>query len=68
MSRVKRGRVHEFDPDVGLGIVRGDDGENYRFHCIEIVDGTRDISVDTEIWFVVRHRFGVSEAAGLVRR
>ncbi len=60
-----RGRVTDFERDVGLGVVRGSDGVDYRFHCVEIADGTRDIARDADVCFVVRVRFGRHEAGRL---
>ena len=60
-----RGRVTGFDREVGLGVVRGSDGADYAFHCIEIADGTRDIALDAEVCFVVLERFGRREAGRL---
>ncbi len=65
MSRTLRGRVHHFDRDRGLGVVRTADGVDYRFHCIEIADGSRDVATGTAVFFVVRDRFGRREAARL---
>ena len=39
------GRV-DFDA-AGLGVVRGDDGTAYPFHCTQIADGSRTIAVGT---------------------
>lgn len=66
MSRIGRGRVSGFDRDVGLGVVRGADGADYRFHCVEIADGSRDIAAGTDVCFRLRDRFGRCEAAHLV--
>ena len=35
------GTVIEFDEPRGLGVIEGDDGERYPFHCTRIADGTR---------------------------
>jgi hypothetical protein len=38
-------------------------GQEYLFHCAEIVDGTRDINIGESVSFVVAHRFGHVEAS-----
>jgi hypothetical protein len=38
-------------------------GQEYLFHCAEIVDGTRDINIGESVSFVVAHRFGNVEAS-----
>lgn len=48
-----RGRVVAFDEHVGLGEVAGEDGRRYPFHCTQIADGTRTISVDRAVTFEV---------------
>jgi cold shock CspA family protein len=60
-----RGVVTAFDPAVGLGTVRTDVGEEHRFHCVEIADGTRHIDVGTAVEFEVRAKLGEREAACL---
>jgi len=45
--------VTEFDDAVGLGVVTGEDGETYPFHCTAIADGTRTIAVGTNVTFEV---------------
>ncbi len=57
-----RGSVSEFDDAKGLGTVRGDDGTEYQFHCIEIADGTRTIVVGQSVWFQTLARFGRLQA------
>ena len=53
MSR-RRGRVVEFDEQVGLGLVEpSGGGAHLRFHCTQIADGSRSIPVGTEVSFVV---------------
>ncbi len=48
----RTGIVEAFDHDVGLGVVR--DGDRaYPFHCTQIADGSRDITVGTHVTFVV---------------
>jgi cold shock protein len=47
-----RGRVVEFDDAKGHGTVEGDDGRFF-FHCTAIADGSRTISVGTEVDYEV---------------
>jgi cold shock CspA family protein len=59
-----RGRVSEFDPERGTGLIEGDDGARLAFHCTQITDGTRDIAVGTEVRYdVVPGSLGAWEAA-----
>ena len=60
-----RGEVTDFDDHVGLGTVRGEDGVDYRFHCVEIADGSRSIAVGAEVGFDVLPKFGRYEAANI---
>lgn len=66
MSEAERrtGTVTDFDDHVGLGHI-DHAGEQLLFHCVEIVDGTRAISVGTSVSFVVVTRFGVREASAI---
>ena len=59
-----KGTVADFDPHVGLGTVRGDDGRELLFHCTQLLDGTRTIEVGALVRFeiVAGHR-GKWEAA-----
>lgn len=61
--RVLTGVVSEFDESKGLGAVTGSDGRTYRFHCLEIADGTRTIDVDQRVTFQLLPRFGELQAA-----
>lgn len=56
------GHVVAFDAAVGLGTVRGADGSEYLFHCVEIADGTRDIAVGAPVTFVPTPKRGRIEA------
>ena len=58
-----RGVVANFDALVGLGVVRGDDGLEFPFHCVAIADGTRTIDPGTVVCFETTQRFGRLEAA-----
>ena len=61
-----RGRVTEFDPERGTGLIIGDDGARLPFHCTQIADGTRDIAVDTAVRYdVVPGSLGAWEAAAV---
>lgn len=67
MSAFRRrvGIVVEFDDASGLGRIRS--GEDlYRFHCVEIADGTRTISVGAEVEFGVEPRMGSYEATNIL--
>ncbi len=59
------GVVTEFDAAAGLGTIRTDDGTEYRFHCVEIADGTRRIEVGTDVTFELLGKFGRYEAAAI---
>lgn len=59
------GRVAAFDSAVGLGEIESPAGDRYRFHCIEIADGTRDIELDVEVRFDLLYKFGRAEAANI---
>ena len=47
------GTVIEFDEPRGLGVIEGDDGERYPFHCTRIADGTRTIPTGARVEFSV---------------
>jgi cold shock CspA family protein len=49
----KIGVVTEFDERRGLGVVRGDDGTSYGFHCTALADGTRTVDLGTNVVFCV---------------
>jgi CspA family cold shock protein len=57
--------VTVFDDAAGLGVVTGDDGVEYPFHCIEIADGSRTIAVGTVVQFDLLAKFGRREAASI---
>lgn len=52
--RVLAGSVTEFDDPRGIGVVTGDDGTTYPFHCTAIADGSRRIDVGVAVTFVAR--------------
>jgi cold shock CspA family protein len=60
------GEVETFDKEVGLGEVRSKDGRQFPFHCTQIADGTRDITIGAKVAFRVAagHR-GTWEARSL---
>ncbi len=62
MSETRHGTVESFDRDRGLGYIAVGD-EKLIFHCVEIVDGSRDIAVNTPVSFLVVTRFDVREAS-----
>jgi cold shock CspA family protein len=62
------GTVVRFDVQSGLGEVAGADGTGYRFHCIEIADGSRDIAVGTGVDFTLLPKLGRYEAADIRTR
>jgi len=67
-ARILTGHVAEFDGAVGLGVVGGDDGGRYPFHCVEIADGSRNIDVDMPVAFLLLTKLGRSEAAAVTVR
>lgn len=60
------GVVESFDSHRGLGYITAG-GEQYLFHCAEIVDGTREIVIGAQVRFVVAHRFGNQEASEIAK-
>lgn len=65
----RSGSVTSFDAHRGLGVIAGDDGRDYAFHCTAIADGTRSIAEGTEVRFdVVAGRLGQWEAGEIVER
>jgi cold shock CspA family protein len=63
-----RGTVAEFDDHKGFGVIAGDDGRSYFFHCTQIADGTRTIDAGTAVWFEPWPRLGRIEAAAVSPR
>lgn len=60
------GRVESFDPAVGLGIVAGEDGRRYSFHCTRIADGSRAVDVGANVEFdVIAGHLGQWEATAI---
>ena len=60
-----RGTVTEFSEHLGLGTVTGADGRPYRFHVVEIADGTRTIDVGRSVTFRPLAKFGTFEAGDI---
>ena len=56
------GQVIEFEGAKGLGTVRGENGVDYRFHVIEIIDGTRSIELGQRVSFQPLPKFGRFQA------
>jgi len=48
------GQVASFDPDIGIGRVAADTGDEWMFHCTTIAGGSRTIGVGTIVAFDVR--------------
>lgn len=57
-----RGVVSEFDAGLGLGTIEDSDGNAYPFHCLAIVDGSREIEVGLDVGFEVLPKLGRYEA------
>jgi cold shock CspA family protein len=60
-----RGVVASFDDHAGLGVITGDDGVDYPFHCIELTDDTRTIEPGTAVTFAELSKLGRIEAADI---
>ena len=54
--------VLEFDAHIGLGRIRTEDGDILLFHCAEIADGSRQITIDQPVTFAVRRKYENPEA------
>lgn len=48
------GAVANFDEAAGIGIVRGDDGREWFFHCTQVADGSRTVPAGAVVSFEVR--------------
>ncbi len=53
MFGTANGTVVEFDEHRGLGVIAGDDGTRYPFHCTQIADGSRTIEIGTSVTFQI---------------
>jgi cold shock CspA family protein len=63
---VRLGVVTEFDESVGLGTITEDDAHaTFRFHVIEIADGSRHIEVGRHVAFLELARFGELQAGAI---
>jgi len=47
------GRVVSFDTSRGLGVIEGEDRSRYGFHCTQIADGSRAVSVGAQVFYTV---------------
>jgi cold shock CspA family protein len=61
------GVIESFDDAAGLGVVRGDDGDAWPFHCVSIADGSRTIEVGARVSFDTRFHVARVEAVGIAR-
>lgn len=61
------GTVTDFDDATGLGTVTDADGREFLFHCIEIADGTRTITVGQAVRFHPLPKFGRVQAGRLTK-
>ncbi len=57
------GTVTSFDEHVGLGAVTTAEGVEHLFHCAEIADGSRIISVGAAVTFELLPKLGRYEAS-----
>lgn len=61
------GRVVSFDAPRGLGLIEGDDGSRYGFHCTQVADGSRSVPVGARVVYAIAPgALGSWEAAGVV--
>ena len=56
VGAMQRGVVVAFDESSGLGVVAGDSGREWPFHCVEIADGSRAIAVGLRVEFLIGFR------------
>ena len=61
-ARIRTGVVAEFDEQVGLGLISDASGSTFRFHSVEIADGSRSIEVGQPVMFQRLARFGEYQA------
>lgn len=64
---IRAGEVIEFDQEVGLGLIRAENGAEFPFQCLSIADGTRQIPEGAHVNFQTTRRFGRDEATAIVR-
>ena len=65
MTAMRRGTVTEFDEAAGLGTVTASDDAPFRFHVVEIADGTRTVDVGQEVVFAELARLGEIQAGSI---
>jgi CspA family cold shock protein len=71
VGRRVTGVVVAFDDGIGRGLLRGEDGIEYGFHCLDIADGSRTIGIDTPVRARLAPRLGrweVTEVAAITSR
>ncbi len=61
------GVIESFDDPAGLGVVRGDDGQTWPFHCVSIADGSRFIEPGVRVSFDTQFHVSREEAVRIVR-
>jgi hypothetical protein len=62
------GVVTSFSEARGLGEILATSGHRYRFHCTQLLDGSRTMPVGTAVSFVeFDHPVGGTEATGIAR-
>lgn len=61
------GRIVAFDEEMGLGELIAADGTRLQFHCVELLDGSRTISVGASVTFTVSSKLGRYEASAIRR-
>lgn len=63
--RTFTGTVTIFDFHRGTGLVQGDDGSVWPFHCIEIADGSRGVEPGRRVAYSIDFRVLRLEAVSL---
>lgn len=58
----RRGVVVSFDSFAGLGDIQDEDGAMWPFHCVSLVDGSRQIDVGAYVEFATRFHIKRDEA------
>ena len=58
----RRGVVVAFDAFAGLGDIKDEDGTVWPFHCVSIIDGSRQIDVGVNVEFTTRFHVKRDEA------
>jgi len=61
----RSGTVTAFDDPKGLGVVTGEDGQRFPFHCTQIADGSRTIAVGQAVRFAILPKLGRYEATAI---